>query len=219
VSILFILAIYLLVRGDHLPFALKLVWGLVALFVVLSVSSVVTESDEGSLLWMVLFLAFMRTFAVNGLMTAWYYDFFQRNPQTHFSHVTGVNWVLRYPYANPLGIEVGSFYSGNITADANGHFWATDGLASFGLPGILLISVFCAFVFWVLDSVAEKHDPRLAALVISYAAYNLANIGIFTSLLSGGLGLLMLILYLMPRWKSVDLVTPKAWATVLKRAT
>jgi hypothetical protein len=210
VSIFFMLAIYLLLQGKRVPFALKLTWGLVALFVGLSVSSVVIESEQSSLFGIVLFVVFMRTFAMNGLMTAWYYDFFQRNPQTHFSHIAGVSWVLHYPYANTVGIEVGSFYLGDPTVDANGHLWATDGLAAFGLPGILLISVFCAFVFWALDSVAEKHDPRLTALLVSYAAYNLANIGIFTSLLSGGLALLMVILYLMPPENSADSVNRKA---------
>ena len=57
-------------------------------------------------------------------------------------------------------------------------------------------------LFWVLDSAAQKHDPRLAALVICYAAYNLASLSMFTTLLSRGLGLLMVILYLMPREQS-----------------
>ena len=110
-SIVFILAIFLLLRGDRFPFALKLIWGVVALFIGLSVSFAVLGGEQGSLLWMVLFMVFMRTFAMNGLMTAWYYDFFQRNPLTYYSHVTGVNWFVHYPYANPMGIEVGSFYT------------------------------------------------------------------------------------------------------------
>src|SRR5439155_25815507 len=90
-------------------------------------------------------------------------------------------------------------YSGTRDLDSTAHFWATDGLAALGLPGILLISVFCALLLWAIDSVAEKHDPKLVALLISFAAFNLANISIFTSLLSGGLALLMLLLYLMPK--------------------
>jgi len=50
----------------------------------------------------------------------------------------------------------------------------------------------------MLDSAAQKHEQRFAALVISYAAYNLANISIFTSLFSGGLFLLIVFLYLAP---------------------
>jgi hypothetical protein len=55
-----------------------------------------------------------------------------------------------------------------------------------------------AAVFWMLDSAAQHRDPRLAVLITSYAAFNLANISMFTSLLSGGLGMLMLCLYLLP---------------------
>jgi hypothetical protein len=61
------------------------------------------------------------------------------------------------------------------------------------------MSLLCAFVFWMLDSAAAKHDPYLAALVTCYAGYNIANISLFTSLYSGGFALLILTLYLMPR--------------------
>ena len=50
----------------------------------------------------------------------------------------------------------------------------------------------------MIDSVSQKHDPRLAALVLSYAVYNLGNLSVFTSLLSGGMGLLVVFLYFMP---------------------
>jgi hypothetical protein len=198
VSVLFIPALYLVLRGDRRRFGVKLAWVVVAILLSLAVWTRLTGSQPGPVLSILLFVLFMRTFSMNGLLTAQYYDFFGRFPQTHYSHVTGVNWFLRYPYSNPLGIEVGSFYSGDPRLDASAHFWATDGLAAYGLIGLILISIFCAFVFWVLDSVAKRHDPRFAALVISYGAFNLANISIFTSLLSGGLGLLILFLYLMP---------------------
>ena len=69
-----------------------------------------------------------------------------------------------------------------LDLDDVGHFWAYDGIAAWGLPGILVISVVCALVFWLLDSAAQRHDPRFAGLVTCYAAYNLANISLFTSL-------------------------------------
>src|SRR5438046_10196153 len=81
--------------------------------------------------------------------------------------------------------------------NATAHLWATDGIAGLGLPGVLLMSVFCALVFWLLDSVANRHDPRFTALATTYAAYNIANISFFTSLLSGGLMLLIILLYLL----------------------
>jgi len=198
-SILFIPAIYLVLQGDRGRFGMKLVWSIVALFVGLMLSFIVAGEQSGPLFAMALFVVFLRTFATNGLATPLYYHFFQANPHTYFSHAKGFNWFIHYPYSNPLGIEIGSYYTGDPTFDYSAHFWATDGLGGLGLPGILLVSAFCALIFWVLDSVAQKHDPRLATLVITYAAYNIANGSLFTTLLSGGLGLLMVILYLMPR--------------------
>ncbi len=197
-SVLFISAFYFLLKPGRIPFALKLSWGVALLLGGLCLSYVWAGGSAGPVQSLLLFLILMRTFGTPGLTVAQYYDFFQRNPLTHMSHVSVVNWFIPYPYANFLGLEVGYAYSGDPTYDATANLWAFDGLASFGLPGVLLISVFCALVFWMLDSAAQKHEQRFAALVISYAAYNLANISIFTSLFSGGLFLLIVFLYLAP---------------------
>lgn len=197
-SVLFISIFYFLLKPGRIPFALKLTGGAALLLGGLCLSYVWAGNTPGPVQSVLLFLILMRTFGTPGLTVAQYYDFFQRNPLTHFSHVSGVNWFVPYPYSNFLGLEIGYAYSGDPTYDATANFWAFDGLASFGLPGVLLISVFCALVFWMLDSAANKHAPRFAALVICYAAYNLANISIFTSLFSGGLFLLMVFLYLAP---------------------
>jgi len=199
-SIAFISGFYVLFKAGRLPFALKLVFGTLALVGGLCVSYVLAGYDPEPLQWhsVALFVILMRTFSSNGLMTAWYYNFFQSNPHTFYSHVRGVNWFVHFPYERSPALEIGSVYMGGNDADPTAHFWAIDGIGALGLPGVLLISAFCALVFWALDSAARKHDPRLAALVTCYAAYNIANISIFTSLYSGGLAVLILALYLMP---------------------
>jgi hypothetical protein len=210
-SIAFISGFYVLFRVGRHPFALKLVFGTLALVGGLCVSYVLAgyNPEPLQLHWVALFVVLMRTFSSNGLMTAWYYDFFQSNPHTFYSHVRGVNWFVHFPYERTAALEIGSVYMGGNDADPTAHFWAIDGIGALGLPGVLLISAFCGLVFWALDSAAQKHDPRLAALVTCYAAYNIANISIFTSLYSGGLAILILALYLMPaeavaRWKEPE---------------
>ena len=203
VSIFVVLALALVLRDRGASFGLKVSWICASLTFALFLGRSLGGSE--SLFFWLFSLVFMRTFGNSGLTTAWYHDFFLRNPMTYYSHIKGVSWFVIYPYTNPLGIEVGSFYSGDPTLDANAHFWATDGLAAWGLGGILIISVLCALVFWVLDSTARGHDLRLTALTVSFAALNLANISLFTSLLSGGLGLLMISLYLAPRHRAESL--------------
>ncbi|HKW61704.1 MAG TPA: hypothetical protein VJN89_04095 [Candidatus Acidoferrum sp.] len=197
-SILFIVAFYFLLRAGRTWFAPKLAWSALLLLAVLCFSLFVAGYDPGPLLSTLLFVLLMRTLSINGLLTAQYYKFFQHNPLTYFSHIKGVNWILAYPYKYTVGQEIGLAYVGSIDLDATAHFWATDGIGGLGLPGVLLMSVFCAVVFWILDSASQRHDPRLVALVSAYGAFNLANISLFTSLCSGGLALLILLLYLMP---------------------
>jgi hypothetical protein len=197
VSIVVVPVLAFILRDRGVSFGLKLSWSCALLTFALYLGRSL-GGFESPFFWL-LSLVFMRTFGNSGLSTAWYHDFFLRNPQTYYSHIKGVSWFVIYPYLNPLGIEVGSFYSRDPNLDANAHFWATDGLAAWGLWGVLLASVVCALVFWVLDSSAKGHDLRLTALVVTFEGLNLANVSVFTTLLSGGLGLLMILLYFAPR--------------------
>lgn len=203
-SIVFISAFALIFRFGRPAFALKVTWGALALLGLACLSLRLCGYDPGPWLTIALFVILMRTLSTGGLLSAQYYDFFQQNPVTHYSHVKGVNWLIPYPYQYPIGQEIGLAYAGTANLDASAHFWATDGIGGLGLPGILLMSLFCAIVFWLLDSASQRHDPRLAALVTTYAAYNIANISMFTSLLSGGLALLIFLLYLMPPDKAAS---------------
>ena len=197
-SIFFLLGFYLLFQMKRLLFAHKLAVGSLALLSTACLSLVWTEYEPGPIHTVALFVVLMRSLSINGLVTAQYYDFFQHNPVTFYSHLKVVDWFVQYPYKYPVGEEIGVAFAGTTNLDATANFWATDGLGGLGLPGVLLMSIFCALVFWALDSAAKKHDPRLAALVSCYGAYNIANISIFTSLLSGGLALVILSLCLMP---------------------
>ena len=198
-SILFVPAVYLLLtKSIKFPFGVKMTFAPLVLLGGLCLSFRLVDYDPGPLLAIVLFVVLLRVVSINGLVTAQYYNFFQSNPLTHLSHIKGVSWFVHYPYQYPIGQEIGLVFSGTTGLDATAHFWATDGIGGFGLPGIILVSVFCALVFWALDSLSRRHDPRLIALVTTYAAYNLANISIFTSFLSGGFGLLIGLTYLMP---------------------
>jgi hypothetical protein len=198
-SVIIIPIFYYLIRDKIVPFGLKVVWGLVSLYLVLIGIAILRGEEISEPSFLLMSIIFMRTFGFPGMLTGLYHDFFQDFPRTYFSHVHGIDWFLDYPYQNSLGIEVGSYYSRNPDLNANAHFWATDGIAGFGLPGIILVSLFCAIIFWVLDSVADRHNPLFASLVVSFAAINLSNTSLFTSLLSGGLGFVMILLYLLPR--------------------
>jgi len=59
----------------------------------------------------------------------------------------------------------------------------------------------CAIVFWILDSCAARHDVVLASLMVAFVTLNLLNVSLFTTIVSGGLGLVAALMVLMPSYK------------------
>ena len=70
--------------------------------------------------------------------------------------------------------------------------------ANFGYAGLVGFTLLLALVLWLYDSMAAGRDRRVAVLVISLPAFALANAGLLTSLLTHGIGLAMLLVYVMP---------------------
>lgn len=197
-SIIFVPTVYFLLRMKKLSFGVNLACACLALILGSCLLYYHVESDPGVIVSIALFVICARTLSMGGLLTAQYYDFFLRNPYTYWSHLKVVSLFVHYPYAYPVGQELGIAFAGTTGLDATTHFYATDGIEAGGLAGLLIIGIVSALIFWILDSAARHRDVRFAVLVTAYAAFNLANISMFTTLLSGGLALLMLILYLMP---------------------
>lgn len=196
---LMVVAFYFLLRSETSKFACRLSWLLTAGFVCLLGVSLVLTAFDSTVLNYVMGIFFMRTFGLPGLYSAQYYSFFHSHPLTYLSHVNGINQFIHYPYANQLGNVIGHTYSGVFDYDSNAHFWATDGIAGLGLPGILIMSAVCAFFFWVLDFAANGHRPALAALAFVYEAMNITNASLFTTIISGGTFITVLFLLFLPK--------------------
>jgi hypothetical protein len=144
----------------------------------------------------------MRSFALPGLAIAQYQYFFEHFPHTHLGHVHGVNLLLADPYQMPLGLEIGNFYTdvvGGRIQDANANFFAFDGIAGFGLPGILMMGLVCAAMFWALDCSARRDPIAISASALTMCTVSLANISLFSALLGGGFMLWMLLFTCMPQ--------------------
>ena len=139
-----------------------------------------------------------RFLAVPPLTIPQYYAFFQTHPVTHLSHVTGINRLVQYPFDLDIPYTIGTFYYG-LQVGANSGFWAGDGLAGFGLWGIPLLSLLCAAIFWILDSASADFDPRFIGAALFFCTVFFGNASIFTTLVTGGLGLFICAILVAPR--------------------
>jgi hypothetical protein len=139
-----------------------------------------------------------RFFTVPPLTIPQYFEFFQEHPVTHLSHVTGFNWLIKYPYDLDIPYTIGMYFY-NAPVGLNSAFWAGDGIAAFGLWGIPLLSMLCAFVFWVLDCVTAEFDPTFVGIALSFCTVFFGNVSLFTTLITGGLAGVMLLFLVAPR--------------------
>jgi hypothetical protein len=192
----FITLIYLLVRqpATRVPWILPL--GLSV--IVLSPFLIPTPNDLMVLArdWAIQIVP-QRTFSSSALLIVQYMEFFELNPRTYGSHVGLAREFLPHAYAIDIPRTVGTFqYGGPMTANAN--FWATDGIAGFGLLGIPVMSVVCALVFWLLDSATRHVATAFTVVAMGYIGTNFADTGLFTTLLTGGLLLLVVLLLFAP---------------------
>ena len=199
-SPLFIMGTYFALRKDR--GGLVPVFGLLccAAFILLTLA---VGTRTTGLFFALASVILVRSFAIPGVEMGQYQFFFERFPHTYFGHVHGVSALIPNPYSMALGQEVGYFFGGaadNGRIDnANVAFFAMDGIAGFGLPGILVMGILCALMFWVLDSVSRKYSVTFSASVLTSCVIDLSNNSLFSSFLGGGIMLFMLLFLIMPR--------------------
>lgn len=199
-SPVFIILIYYSVKKNRGGLVPKFGLLCCAMFVVLT--ALVGVHTEG-LVFNLATITLVRSFSIPGVEIGEYQYFFGHFPQTHFSHIHGVNLLVSNPYSMSLGQEIGYFYAGagsnGRIGNANADFFAMDGIAGFGLTGILIMGIVCAMMFWVLDSCAKKHPIEFSTAVLASCAISLTNNSLFSSFLGGGIMLFMLLFVVIPR--------------------
>jgi hypothetical protein len=140
-------------------------------------------------------IVFMRTYGMAGALTGVYSQFFLEHPLTYYSHINIVKLFVPYPYEKSIGQEVGFDMSGG-PLNANANFWATDGIAAMGNIGVVAIGLFVAVFLMFCNGVVRPEGRRLAFVATLPFIMEIANASFFTSLFTGGGGLLLFMIYL-----------------------
>lgn len=168
--------------------------------------TLVTLAKTSSIIFLFSSLFLMRTLSIGGLLNLKYYEFFTNHPNTYFSHVNIINGLTGiYPYGKKdLGQVIGSFYWSD-RMNANANFWATDGIASTGIFGILLISlIFCGYLI-ILNFLTRYLNKSFVVLLAIPLTFSLLNISFFSTLISGGGFFILISLLFLDKNKMADI--------------
>lgn len=141
-------------------------------------------------------MAMLRTFLWPPLIGLEYYDFFAMYPKIKLSHS-----ILGKFFTNVYGAEP-SFYMGSVYYNRPemrlNVSWYGDAYMNFGYAGLIVFGLLLLFVLLIIKNF-EKKDIYLASALLFGGLLALFNGPILTTLLTNGLGIGILILYLMPK--------------------
>jgi hypothetical protein len=137
-----------------------------------------------------------RVLEVPALVTSRYFEFFSNHPTYNLAYSFLKTWFRPPSLLSPPEV-IGSVYFGPSTS-ANGGMWA-DGFANFGFVGVVAFSAILGCVFWLLDMVADRADLPITGSVAGGFGVILTNTGLFTTLVTHGLGIAIILFAVLPR--------------------
>jgi hypothetical protein len=134
-----------------------------------------------------------RLFAVPGVLGGYYFDYFAGRPPALLRD--GIGGLLSSsPYPRDITYQIGIEYLGRAEANANVNVIG-DAFANFWFAG-LIIALVLACLLWILDAATFSLPlgATMASLVLVLLA--LLNVGLTVALLTSGLGLAIVLLWL-----------------------
>ncbi|MCV3210549.1 hypothetical protein OHD62_29615 [Mesorhizobium sp. YC-39] len=227
VMLFVVVGFYLFALKDGRIMVARLALGAATLALTVSALLVATDYQPTGLALQAVAVIFLRTLALQGAMVGVYADVFSDSPLTYWSHANIINLFIEYPYKAPLGVVVGMRVAGGDGFNANSSFWASDGVAAYGMTGVIIVGI----VFGVLLSLANKlvtpeRLPFAATMSIPFLMA-VANVPLLTGLVTGGgFFLVVMIAYGMPNPKmrrvgrssrSIGSFSPRPAAAQLKQ--
>ena len=129
-------------------------------------------------------------------MHFWYYDFFSRpgHPFVMLSNSV-LSCLSDYPYSRPV-VSMISWEYPRLEEGANVG-WLADAYAQFGFAGMIGFSMLLALLLKVVDAVSARVPMQIACGAVAVPAFSLVNSGLLTSMLTHGLLVAILSLWVL----------------------
>ena len=187
-----------------LPFALALMWvssrknplflvavGMIALMILAMLSYLVVDDVWISSLFT------RRMLLVPANLAFYYFDFFSSNGPIFLSHSI-FRFFLNYPYPlKPPHLIAMVYYDKPDIAANNGI--VGDAFMNFGFLGLFFWSILLVIILKLVDSCSKGKDIKIGIAVVALPVIALTNSALLTCLLTHGIFLALLLLYLLPK--------------------
>jgi O-antigen polymerase len=148
-----------------------------------------------------------------GQLTGMFFEFFSSNRFALLGHSV-LKGLVSYPYSLEPPYLIGETYFSHDKMAADANLWA-DGFANFGYFGMLAATFVLGCWIWLVDSSSINRNKNMIMLMVGVPSVVLANCGLLTSIGNHGLGLTLVLIYLLP-WDFclVGAVSPPAYLAI-----
>lgn len=186
-----VLIVFTSIFGKKKYFGQMIPLGLAGVTVLSSIHYYIT----GNLILLSLFIR--RVLFVTALNHYRYYDTFKELGFIYLSNKTWFPKIIEYPFELPIPQVISLIYNGHPNTWVNTGFLAT-GYINFGLVGMLIYSFIVGLIFRFIDYIAKNYLPSWLCIAIMIVPINsLISSDLFTALLTHGILLAMIMLWLM----------------------
>ncbi|MEV0330977.1 hypothetical protein AB0H63_31655 [Micromonospora echinospora] len=189
-SIPAILLLALLFRWRARPRA----WTILAGVVVAIVAALVADALLDSLLYTQVFVN--RMFLAPGVATAAHVMVFDGLPKARWGY-SFLRPFVDYPYDQVPDHMVGAVMFGRPETSANASLFG-DGYSNLGYGGVLIEAVVLVLLLWAVDGAARHLPLRVSAAILLVPSIALANVSVFTSILSNGFAYAIVLMACLP---------------------
>ena len=139
-----------------------------------------------------------RTLLIPAQLSFLYYDFFSTHDYTFLSQHRVFRTFLDYPYHLDPPHLIADVYFDKPEMNANNGIYA-DAYMNFGHIGFIFWAILLTVILRLIDSFSRNKDLKITVAAIAMPAIFLTNSPLLTCLLTHGLLLVLLILYLLPK--------------------
>ncbi|MCX7953880.1 MAG: hypothetical protein N3A01_01675 [Bacteroidales bacterium] len=126
-----------------------------------------------------------------------YYDFFSKNSFTYFSQHHIFNKIISYPYTYEPPRLIGKVYFNNNNCNANNGLYG-DAFMNLGFCGLIIWPFLISIIFLLIDKIFQNKEKKIGIIAVIMPVFTLINSSLLTCLVTHGILVLLLILYLFP---------------------
>jgi hypothetical protein len=163
--------------------------------VILMVAAALADKASASSTWTSLFSR--RFLFTPGLLSSVYTRYFTDNPQAHLGQSI-LKWWVASPYEQAPPNLVGQFLRPDSKLIANANIFA-DGFANFGWWGVIGAGVGLLVYLRLLDRCSAGLPLSATAMTLIIPSITLSNAALLTAMLSHGLAVALVLLWIAPR--------------------